>query len=504
MEHPRLVIGNKNVQENTTRFLLNLFRIHSCLLLAVTQISYGLSHSSSSKRCTYTEAKIYYPSTSFIANRFQNTDNNDNNPSIEIKSSTDIVPDKLRGRMEVRIDHSSLHYIKLGLGTIHQEQDQISMIQKSNNQSSPKPHLQLELNLLSNRYQNWNDPSFPLKLEYKQPHYSNDNSTATPKISSQTEISISTNNIILQLFQSPKYQFQLLFTRFISRFSTFSTGIQLDSFQGLSWLFRWKKGDVSFNVPINLSSIVLGGKGNNIVSNASTTTSRSSHLLYYLSSSYIGFLSFVIDAIVGDITQRGVVKLLTISPDEPDLDNHQYNNQSTLEKEKKDAELQIQLMKRKALTNKKNEDEKGGLVIVDAKYGCQLGHNRDNDKDALDVSIPLQFWVSDSRLVLSSNPKSQMLGFYDVTRKSTSRKVNSKSSSTGGDVNSGSKKNKSGLLLLWESLFDKKADEINDKQEAEQIPTLSIRYKFNGILYDICVRDNESVTIPSPRALKIT
>lgn len=81
--------------------------------------------------------------------------------------------------------------------------------------------------------------------------------------------------------------------------------------------------------------------------------------------------------------------------------------------QKNDAEVQLKLMKRKVITNTKMEEENdGGLVILIAKYGCNSNVNE--WLDGFDVTFPLQFGVSDSRLLLTSYSKSQMLGFSIV------------------------------------------------------------------------------------------
>ena len=90
--------------------------------------------------------------------------------------------------------------------------------------------------------------------------------------------------------------------------------------------------------------------------------------------------------------------------------------------------------------NRKEQEKKNGLVIVRAMYATQASSSSNsnpgtstnmNNGTSLDVTIQLQFWVSDSKLILTSNSKSHMLGFYDVTKYS----VSSSSSSLVGDNN---------------------------------------------------------------------
>lgn len=387
----------------------------------------------------------------------------------------------MRGRLEMKLDpiattslsssSSSTSFqpslVRLGLVTIHD----------TNKNNSTIPHLELDLNLFST-----NRNISPLQIKYIQPHYQDTTSTCCK---SQTEISFSTNHDVFKSVQ-PNYKLHVLFTRCISRLSLFSTGIQMDSRKGLAWLLRWTNGDVCIYVPIHLSSIILGGGG---VSYGNAVTRTTSTLLYCVSSLYIAFWNYVIDAIIGDIIQRGINgRLMGLKESGSKSSNAIDMDLVALKKEQKDAQLQIQLMKRKAMANKKVEEEKGGLVIVDATYGSRGG-------ECIDVSIQLQFWVSDSRLILASNSKSQMLGFYDVT-KSASKSI----ATTNREFIT---KKKSGLVALWYSLFSDDNEEGKGYMEQAMVPVLVIRYKFSGVLYDIRVLDNEAITIPSPRAVKV-
>ena len=103
---------------------------------------------------------------------------------------------------------------------------------------------------------------------------------------------------------------------------------------------------------------------------------------------------------------------------------------------RKNAESAIQLMK--STVERKKEQEflkkgfkknflffflkKKGLIIVSAYYG-KLKHiniiKKDNGKiveeklGVIDVTIPLNYFVENSKLLLHDNSKSNLLGFYD-------------------------------------------------------------------------------------------
>jgi len=72
-----------------------------------------------------------------------------------------------------------------------------------------------------------------------------------------------------------------------------------------------------------------------------------------------------------------------------------------------EAENGVALMTETAERKRKEEQAKGGLIIVEAKYG------KLNTNNILDVTIPLQCLVRDSELVLHNTPKAYLPGFYN-------------------------------------------------------------------------------------------
>lgn len=82
---------------------------------------------------------------------------------------------------------------------------------------------------------------------------------------------------------------------------------------------------------------------------------------------------------------------------------------------------QQQAMRPEADARRRTEQGRSGLVIESATFfvvgvdpergGRALSHGPEFSSE-IDVCIPLQFWVEDSRLTLSTAPKRSMLGFY--------------------------------------------------------------------------------------------
>lgn len=86
------------------------------------------------------------------------------------------------------------------------------------------------------------------------------------------------------------------------------------------------------------------------------------------------------------------------------------------ETQKEKAKTFIELMEDEVKRKQEIEDKNGGLVIVQAFYGKISPEDEfvdENNEDIIDVTIPLQYLVKDSRLELPAESKSTLIGFYD-------------------------------------------------------------------------------------------
>ena len=83
----------------------------------------------------------------------------------------------------------------------------------------------------------------------------------------------------------------------------------------------------------------------------------------------------------------------------------------------REAEAAVQLMQETVERVVATERARGGLVIVEAWYGCLFGTQTSSDPTAppkvIDVRIPLQCLVGDSKLILRDSAKSIITGFFD-------------------------------------------------------------------------------------------
>ncbi|XP_023215664.1 dnaJ homolog subfamily C member 11-like [Centruroides sculpturatus] len=117
-----------------------------------------------------------------------------------------------------------------------------------------------------------------------------------------------------------------------------------------------------------------------------------------------------------------VVKVVVIKPyvnreKKRKAQKAQEANAAKLAEKRQEAKAAISLMQETYNRIREQEETKSGLVITKALYGKLIGiENRsseDLDEQVVDVLIPLQCLVKDSRLVLTDSSKSNLPGFYD-------------------------------------------------------------------------------------------
>lgn len=289
--------------------------------------------------------------------------------------------------------------------------------------------------------------------------------TLSTKSSHPLKVSFSQDGLLqkhqkveLQLGCGPnqRYECMALLTRKLHDVMDFSIGICLESWEGLSWVFKLKGQDFCFQVPIQVSAL----KG--------PSSSISSTVMHRLSIAYLSLLSGVIDAAIGDYLFGNGEEDSNIN-----LQLEEQHLQNSM-KAHQDAKLQMKLMSKKAKSNMKSEEASNGLVIVKAIYFCQ--NSELQLENSLDVTVALQFWVSNSKLDLAGSSKSNMLGFYDI------RSQTKEPSHDGG------------WRKAWKVLFEPNAEK---ETVMAAIPLLNVRYKFGGELYDITIRDDEKLELPN-------
>jgi curved DNA-binding protein CbpA len=279
------------------------------------------------------------------------------------------------------------------------------------------------------------------------------------------------------------FDLQAILSRYISKYCKLSLGLHHVSSKGLTWLFQLQRDTLQFTVPIFISSSLSPA--------------------YAMKTMYTGLFLGLLDASIGDYINSDNIlyKLRKSRIQEKDrsdetvvkaLDMQREELMFEHEKMKRDAIRQIQLMKAPADIKRKREVETNGLIILNATYSV-------TDGDSIDVTDCLMFWVVHSSLRLPSVPKSNMLGFYDVRKQSNS------SLESSGDFHQ-SLNPMTTLQHLWKKYVLRETahgEPMKCDECTTTVPTLYVRYRFKGSLFEIIINDDEELTLPSETAMRL-
>ncbi|KAJ9599175.1 hypothetical protein L9F63_010352 [Diploptera punctata] len=130
-------------------------------------------------------------------------------------------------------------------------------------------------------------------------------------------------------------------------------------------------------------------------------------------------------ATVTPLIAWAVIKKLVVDPiahteKEREKEKQRQLNKKKMEENKREAKAAVDLMRATFTRVRSEEEAKKGLVIVKALYGrlinqaeSRTDEESDSADEVIDVTIPLQCLVKDSKLVLQEASKSQLPGFYD-------------------------------------------------------------------------------------------
>jgi len=308
------------------------------------------------------------------------------------------------------------------------------------------------------------------------------------QIIAEKEISESHTGLFKYGYGMRGMDIHLLSTRSISKFCQLSLGLRHVSAIGLTTFFQIQRGSINFTVPVLVSTMMSPS--------------------YAMKSIYVSLFMSLVDGMVGDIL-GGVQTLKSMEEESRTNKNKEFVgtndgrsasgvdvstsilsiDEMLMERErvKRNALQQIKLMSKAADAKMKNEQKKeGGLVIMKAVYEVEGG-------DSVDVTVALQFWVISSSLHLPSLTKSNMLGFYDV-RREVSMKIET-------DF----------WQACWMAALDffntgrKSSDDLKQQEHLERssTPTLTIRYRYCGNVYEISILDHEELSLPSKKAMML-
>ncbi|XP_075212774.1 dnaJ homolog subfamily C member 11 [Lycorma delicatula] len=119
-----------------------------------------------------------------------------------------------------------------------------------------------------------------------------------------------------------------------------------------------------------------------------------------------------------------VVKKLIVDPvvaeqEKRDKERQREANKKRMAERRREAETAIKLMAATFSRIRTDEETRKGLIIVKAFYGRLIANNEMGEPNSvpqdetIDVRVPLQCLVKDSKLILHEASKSQLPGFYD-------------------------------------------------------------------------------------------
>uniref|UniRef100_A0A7N5ZXP8 J domain-containing protein n=1 Tax=Anabas testudineus TaxID=64144 RepID=A0A7N5ZXP8_ANATE len=125
-------------------------------------------------------------------------------------------------------------------------------------------------------------------------------------------------------------------------------------------------------------------------------------------------------ATVGPLVFYLAIQQLIIRPyvqaqKEQDLEKQRESSASNIAKKKQEAEAAVLLMQESVRRIIEAEESRMGLIILNAWYGKFVTDNSRKHERAkvIDVTVPLQCLVKDSKLILTEATKSGLPGFYD-------------------------------------------------------------------------------------------
>ncbi|XP_064156550.1 dnaJ homolog subfamily C member 11-like [Anguilla rostrata] len=146
--------------------------------------------------------------------------------------------------------------------------------------------------------------------------------------------------------------------------------------------------------------------------------------------------------------QRLVIKPYLRAQKEQELEKQREGASTETARKKQEAESAVLLMQESVRRIIEAEESKLGLIILNAWYGKFVTDNSQRHERAkvIDVTVPLQCLVKDSKLILTEASKSGLPGFYDPC--------------------------------------------VGEEK------SLKVLYQFRGVMHQVLSRDNEALRIP--------
>ncbi|XP_076179972.1 dnaJ homolog subfamily C member 11 [Ptiloglossa arizonensis] len=133
------------------------------------------------------------------------------------------------------------------------------------------------------------------------------------------------------------------------------------------------------------------------------------------------FYATVVPVITWAFVKKFVIDPVVKKREEREKEKQKEMNKTRMAEKQKEAKIAIELMKATVSRIRAEEESKKGLIITKALYGRFVYPQEERSSseehlhrdEVIDVTIPLQCLVKNSRLVLHDASKSQLPGFYD-------------------------------------------------------------------------------------------
>ncbi|XP_035596240.1 dnaJ homolog subfamily C member 11 isoform X1 [Oncorhynchus keta] len=176
--------------------------------------------------------------------------------------------------------------------------------------------------------------------------------------------------------------------RKISRHSVLGATVSVGVPQGVSLKIKLNRASQTYFFPIHLTDQLLP---------SAVFYATVGPLIFYLA------------------IQRLIIRPYVRAQQEQDLEKHRESSASDIARKKQEAESAVLLMQESVRRIIETEESRMGLIILNAWYGKFVTDNsrRHERAKVIDVSVPLQCLVKDSKLILTEATKTGLPGFYD-------------------------------------------------------------------------------------------
>ncbi|XP_029520715.1 dnaJ homolog subfamily C member 11 isoform X1 [Oncorhynchus nerka] len=176
--------------------------------------------------------------------------------------------------------------------------------------------------------------------------------------------------------------------RKISRHSVLGATVSVGVPQGVSLKIKLNRASQTYFFPIHLTDQLLP---------SAVFYATVGPLIFYLA------------------IQRLIIRPYVRAQQEQDLEKHRESSALDIARKKQEAESAVLLMQESVRRIIETEESRMGLIILNAWYGKFVTDNsrRHERAKVIDVSVPLQCLVKDSKLILTEATKTGLPGFYD-------------------------------------------------------------------------------------------